>query len=62
MPDLESFGELSRAEAEFVAACQSGEGCILGDGARPAQEDTDRAVRGELVRFFALGGRNGGRF
>ena len=56
MSGIEQFGELSRAEAEFVAACQSGESCTLGDGVLPDVQDTSRAVRGELIRFFVLGG------
>ena len=56
MLDLESFGELSRAESEFVEACQSGEACIIGEGTCPESDDATRVVRGDLVRFFALGG------
>ncbi len=50
------FGELSRAEQEFAAACQSGDLCTLGDGTRPDEELPIRTIRGALVRFFALGG------
>ena len=57
MPDLSRFGELSRAEQEFAEACEAGETCTLGDGSCPdAEAGTDRAIRGELVRWFALGG------
>lgn len=56
MPELEQFGELSRAEQEFVEACRAGERCTLGDGARPQEDAQEREVRGSLIRFFALGG------
>lgn len=56
MTQLSDFGELSRAEEEFAHACQSGDPCVLGDGNRPDRENSERSVRGELVRFFALGG------
>ena len=56
MQGLDAFGELSRAETELVAACKGGECCILGDGVRPEIGEASRAVRGELIRFFLLGG------
>lgn len=58
MRSLEDFGELSRAEREFADACQAGGSCAIGDGALPDPDNTERAIRGSLVRFFVLGGDN----
>lgn len=56
MSGLDFLGELNRAEQEFVDASTYGKACVLGDGERPDPENKDREIRGELVRFFALGG------
>lgn len=52
----QNWENLNRGEQEFIEACQSGHPCILGDGSRPLPDNPDRVVRGEIVRFFTLGG------
>ena len=52
---LGDFAPLYYAEGRLVAACAAGAWCRLGE-ARPDSADALHIVRGELVRFLALGG------
>ncbi|MFN8830493.1 MAG: hypothetical protein ACK50Q_11530 [Labrys sp. (in: a-proteobacteria)] len=58
---LAAFQPLMPAEAEVVAALQSGDFDRIGAGSRPAADDMSRAVRAELLRFLLLGGEEGAR-
>jgi hypothetical protein len=54
-PGLSRFHPLGIAETKIVAHLQGGDFDRLGDGLRPQQDDPERAVRAELLRFLILG-------
>ncbi len=54
-------GELTPAEEKLIECCQSGEGCILGDGKRPSAPSPERSVGADLLRYLILGGCDGCR-
>ncbi|MBD9444212.1 hypothetical protein [Rhizobium sp. RHZ01] len=55
LPSLADFHPLSAAETKVVAHLQLGDFDRLGDGLRPEQEDPERTVRADLLRYLILG-------
>lgn len=52
---LAAFEPLSSAEAKVFAHLSTGDFDRLGDGLRPEQDNPERTVRAELLRFLILG-------
>jgi len=49
-------GELTPAEEQLLAGCQSGEPVVLDDGTRPERASPERTIRADLLRYLILGG------
>lgn len=54
-PSLGDYCPLSLAEEKVVAHLQTGDFDRLGDGLRPENEDPERTVRADLLRYLILG-------
>lgn len=54
-PSLADYRPLSLAEEKVVAHLQTGDFDRLGDGLRPEDEDPERTVRADVLRYLILG-------
>ena len=52
-------GQVSKAEQRFVAHCQAGTECVLGDGSRPDGPSRARSIGADLLRYLIVGGCGG---
>ena len=54
---LKEFGALTPAEQRLRDELHLGQGVIIGDGERPAEDaGEDRQIRAEFLRYLCLGG------